>query len=428
MIPAGIKRWLAFGNGVGIQIAGPHGAESLHVVAARVRPNGARLLDRLTIENFPQQAAGVWGTEFSAFLRKTDLRYIPATVLLPRQDVIVRQIALPGVSDKDLPAAIQFQMDGLHPYPEDDVVSSWSRLPGTSAVLVAIARRAAVERYTQLFAEAGVKIASFTCSAAAIYSALRMVNASRPEILAAERVDGHVEYYGESPARPLFSASFRADESRSAALASAELRIDPSTEARPLEEILGASPALPFAAALASACPWLALPVNLLPMEQRQSSARVIWVPSAIAAVLVLGALGATVAVPAYENRKYQRSLEAEIARVERTARRAGQLDRDAEAARRKTAQLDEFRRHAKSDMDVLAELTRILPSPVWLNLVEISRSQVTVAGEAEQSAPLLKLIDSSPFFQSSEFIMPPARQGNNAEAFRIRTQREAGR
>jgi Tfp pilus assembly protein PilN len=427
MIPSELKRWAAFGSGIGIQIAGPHGSESLHVAAARVRPNGARLLETLSIENFAHQLAGVWGTEYGAFVRRLDLRHVAATVLLPRQDVIARQIALPGVSDKDLAAAIAFQIDGLHPYPEDDVVSSWARLPGTATVLVAIARRAAIERYAELFSEAGVKIGAFSCSSAAIYSALRLLHTPPCELLAKERVDGHVEYYGESPARTLFSACFDADDPRGAALACAELRVDQATEVRPLDQVLGAAPALPFAAALASACPWLASSVNLLPAELRQNSSRAIWVPSAIAGVLVLGAAIAMSATPAFENHRYERSLQSEIHKIEKQAQRAAQLDRDADAARRKTLLLDDFRHRAKADMDVLAELTKILPPPAWLNSIEISRNQVVIAGEAEQAPALLKVIDSSPLFESSEFVMPPIRQGL-VEGFRIRTMREAGR
>ena len=190
MIPAGLKKWLAAGSGVGIQIAGPRGAESMQ------RRRGTRSSGRsasaskilcggFTIENFPHQPAGVWGTDYAAFLEKLGMRHVAATVVLPRQDVIVRQLVLPGVSDKDLDGAVQFQMDGLHPYNEDDVFSSWARLPGTSTVLVAMARKEVVERYAALFAEAGIKIGAFTCSAAAVYSALRLFGApASREILA----------------------------------------------------------------------------------------------------------------------------------------------------------------------------------------------------------------------------------------------------
>jgi len=437
MIPAPLKKWCAFGSGIGIEIAGSRvsetASESLRITAARVRPNGARVLARLDIEDFPHQPAGVWGTEYANFARKLGLRHLGATVILPRRDVIVRQLSLPGVADGDLAAAVGFQLEGLHPYPEDEIVASWSRLGDTGAVVVAIARRAAVERYASLFAEAGIKVACFTCSATAIYSALRVFNATLPaEILAVDRTSGDIELYGESPTRPLFSASFPApspglngesDDNRPAELACSELRIDPPVEPRPLEELLSA-PALPYAAALASACPRHSLALNLLPAEQRQSSSRALLIPTAALGAIVLMLAGALTALPSYENARYMRSLQAQIAKVQPLAKRAETLDKATDAARRRAQQLDDFRRRAKSDMDVLEEMTHILPPPTWLNMLEINRTQVSLAGDTDQAAPLLKTIDASPLFKSSEFLIPPVRT-QSGEMFRIRTNRE---
>jgi hypothetical protein len=428
MIPAELKKWLAFGTGIGIQIAGPHGSETLHVVAVRVRPGGARLIDQLTIPDFPNQPAGVWGTEYGAFLRKHHLQQAVATVLLPRQDVIVRQLSMLGVSDRDLPAAVQYQIEGLHPYAEDDVVSSWARLERTSMVIVAIARRGAVDRFADLFGEAGIKIGSFTCSAAAIHSALRLFGGTPPaELLAFVEVDGHREFYGESPARPIFSASFPASEARAAALASAELRIDPETEARPLDQVLSAAPALPYAAALGSACPRLTLPLNLLPLERRQFGPRRLWILPAALGLIVLLLATALWLLPGFERKRYLQALNTEIARVQPQAERAARLERDTATLRARTVLLDDFRQRAKSDMDVLAEMTRLLAPPTWLNILEVTRTQVVAGGETDQAAPLLKVIDASPLFESSEFSMPPIRT-QNGEMFRIRTNREAGR
>jgi hypothetical protein len=75
--------------------------------------------------------------------------------------------------------------------------------------------------------------------------------------------------------------------------------------------------------------------------------------------------------------------------------------------------------------MDVLEEMTHILPPPTWLNMLDITRTQVTIAGDTDQAAPLLKTIDASPLFEASEFIMPPIRS-QTGEMFRIRTTREA--
>ncbi len=247
MIPAALKKAAAFGTGVGIQITGPPGAESLHIAAVRVRPGGARLLDSLVIEDFRRQPAAEWGAAYAAFLRKRGLGHCSAVVLLPRADVILRPIPMPGVSNKDLDNAVRFQLDGLHPYGDDDIYASWARLPasgsrGESAtVLVAVIRRNVIERYAAPFEEAGVRTGAFTCSAAAIYSALRLFGETpAAELLVVADSGETLEFYGESPTRPLFSASFAAANERASALAAAELRIAPGTEAVPLATLLKA--------------------------------------------------------------------------------------------------------------------------------------------------------------------------------------------
>jgi Tfp pilus assembly protein PilN len=431
MTPVSLRKFLAFGSGVGIEITGPRGAETLRVCAVRVRPNGARLLGSFSIENAAQQPAAEWGQAYSGFVKKLGLGYVVATVLVPREDVILRQVQVPGVSDKDLAAAIGYQMDGLHPYAEDDVVSSWARLPGTSTVLVAIARRAALERYSAWFAEAGIKVGSFTCAPAAIYSARRLfASAPPPAVLAVEEVNGRVELYGESPSHPLFSAAFDASRERAITLACAELRLDSvvyGAEARSFHALLGAEQAMPFAAALTGACSHLSLNVNLLPAEQRASSSRALWIPTAVAGGLVLIAAAALAAYPSFEDGRYLRSLNVEIAKIQPRAMMAAKLDKDIDTTRRRMELLDRVKKQTKADIDILGELTRILPPPIWLNSVEINRAQVTVAGETDQAAPLLKQIDASPFFEQSQFSMQPMRTATG-ESFRIRTNREAGK
>jgi hypothetical protein len=431
MIPRSLKKYLAFGSGVGIEITGLRGAETLRVSAVRVRPTGARVLGGFSIENAAQQPAAEWGQAYSAFVKKLGLNHVVATVLVPREDVILRQVNVPGVSDKDLPAAVGFQMDGLHPYAEEDVVSSWARLPGTSTVLVAIARRTALERYTTWFSEAGIKVASFTCAPAAIYSARRLFAATPPPaVLALEENNGRMELYGESPSHPLFSAAFDATRDRAITLACAELRLDPAVytaEARSFHALLGAEPALPFAAALTSACSHLSLPINLLPADLRASSSRALWIPTGVAGGLVLMAAVALAAYPAFEDSRYLRSLNAEIAKIQPQAIAAAKLDKDIDTTRKRTVLLDDVRKRSKADIDILGEMTKILPPPIWLNTLEINRKQVSVAGETDQAAPLLKQIDASPFFEASEFSMQPMRTPTG-EMFRIRSNREAGK
>src|SRR5262249_48681616 len=158
-------------------------------------------------------------SEYSRFLKSMGASHLSATVLLPRRDVIVRSVALPGVAAKDLENAIRFQLDTLHPYGEDEVCWGWSPL-AYGSVLVGIARRATVERYHSLFTEAGIAVSSFTFSAAAVHAAIRLNGAgetgahSQGFLALGRSATGAVEAYGESTARPVFSAEFQAAPQR----------------------------------------------------------------------------------------------------------------------------------------------------------------------------------------------------------------------
>ena len=431
MAARNLRKWLAVGAGVGIEI----GARELRIVVARVRPTGVRVLGSATIEGFRERPATEWGAEYAAFLKKLGASHLVASVLLPRQEVIVRPLNLPGVAAGDLEAAVGFQLESLHPYPEDEAASAWARIPRAAWVLVAIARRAVVERYAELFSEAGIKVASFTVSAAAIRSAIRLLATPPAAFVTYYDAGGEVELYGESEARPLFSAVLDPPLERALPLALGELRLDAAQESLPLQRMLPAPrwappdfdlsrATLAYAAALAGACPRLATAANLLPAQLRQTSSRAIYVPTLALGGLLAIVLAALAVSGALENRRYLERLDAEIAKLEPPARRLAQMEGQVAAARARTRLLDDFQKRSKADLDALNELTRLLAPPAWLNSLELTRAGANLSGEAEQAASLLKILDASPMFRNSEFTMGITRIGG-AEVFRVRTQRE---
>jgi hypothetical protein len=431
-----LKKYAAFGSGVGIEI----GAHDLEVTAARVRPHGVDVLGATAIRDFGQRPAAQWGLEYARFLQEAGASHLAATVLLPRRETIVRQMALPGVAGRDLASAIALQIDSLHPYGEDEVVYGWSRLENGS-VLLGVLRRATLDRYTSIFAEAGIAVAAFTFSAAAIYIADRLPVAQPlvPEkgfVAVAAGENGSLEVYGESAARPVFSADFDLPPDRAVALAISELRLEPDQAPLSLGGVLpvprknpvanGLSQrALPYAAALAGACPWLGLAVNLLPPEQRRSNSRARYIPTIVLGVLLLLVAGALVAQSSMEDRRYLKALEAEIARIEPQAKRSAVLDREMLRAQTRSRLVDEFRSRTKADLDSLQELTALLKPPTWTSMIDLSPGAATVTGETDQAAPLLKLLDASPYFYSSTFVGSIAKSGGN-EQFQVRTARRA--
>lgn len=424
----GPGKWLAFGTGVGIEVR----RDDLQVSIARLRPSGAAPVAAVTIARYRDRHAADWGAEYAAFLKHHGAGHLAATVLLPRREVVVRLLQLPGVSKRDLPGAVALQADALHPFPEGEAVWEWARLGAGGAVLLGITKRPTLERFAALFAEAGVKISGMTFSGMALHSAIRLPGVTAPEnFLALGEAEDGIEIYGESAARPFFSASVRGPAEKAAELAAAELRLSPGVTPLELSALLPAPSGalapeytLAYAAGLAGACPWRPLPVNLLPAEQRSSGSRAIFIPTAALAVLLVAALGVWAAIPPVQERRYLSALEAELAKLEPAAARSAQLDRAIDAARARTRLLDEFRRRSKADLDLLQELTKLLAPPIWLSSLELSPGSISLAGEADQAGPLLKLLDSSPLVRNSEFAMPLARTGAN-EVFRIRASRE---
>ncbi|MGH9657763.1 MAG: hypothetical protein ACRD96_04405, partial [Bryobacteraceae bacterium] len=282
-----VRQLLAIGTGAGIEMQG----SDLVVTVTRVRPSGAEVLGTTAIRGFRERPAGEWGAEYARFLAAHGASHLTATVALPRRDLIVRLVTLPGVAGKDLAAAIDYQIDSLHPWGEEDVVVGWAPLGAPGAVLVGIARREVLAAHIQRFAEAGVAAGCFTFAAAAFHSARRIFAIPAESLLALGATPtGAVEAYGESPSRPVFSAEFDLPLERAAALAAAELRLDPGVAVVPLEQALpaprqaGAGDSFSrgttsYAASLAGACPRLAPAANLLPLEFRATNSRAMFVP-----------------------------------------------------------------------------------------------------------------------------------------------------
>ena len=344
-----------------------------------------------------------------------------------------------GVTDDDLAAAINLQIDSLHPFAEDDIASCYARIGKTASVLVGITRLEVMERYANLFTEAGIKITSFTFSAAAIYSALRILSMPPAGFVTLHPADGQLEVYGESESRPIFSTTFDHSD-RAVTQAVSELRLDPHTEPIALEQLLP-KPAvfppnhdpesaafgqhsLPYAIAVASACPWLSISANLLPVEQRKTSSRIRLIPTFALAAMLLVFVSALAAYSSYENARYLNRLQSEMKRLEPQAQRVAAAENLIATTRNRTQLLDDFRRRSKADLDALNELTRLLAPPTFLTGLEIRRNGAQITGETEQAAPLIQIIDNSPLFVGSEFSMAPTRV-LGGEVFSIKTSRE---
>ena len=285
-----------------------------------------------------------------------------------------------------------------------------------------------------------IAVAAFTFSAAAVHAAVRLGKTDPPAegFVALSRTEaGAVEVYGESQPRPVFSAEFQLPPERAAAVALSELRLPAATEPLALESVLpvpAINPvendlsrnALPYAAALAGACPRVAPAANVLPPEYRRSNSRAVFIPSIVLGVLVLLIAGASLGYSSWSEKQYLASVNREIAKLEPAYRKAEAMDKEATLLRARAILLEDFDKRTRKDLDVFNEVTRLIDPPAWTKMLDISRDNVRLDGEAPAAAPLLQLLDSSPLFERSEMLS--VTRNPNGEGFQVRAMRRAGK
>ncbi|MBE7543153.1 MAG: hypothetical protein M9913_17525 [Bryobacteraceae bacterium] len=428
-----LRRAVSFGTGVGIRL----GETTLEIAVVRVRPSGARLAGVHRIDGFRDKPAAEWGAAALAFLKTHGAERQAAIAVLARPDAILRLITLPGVNDEDTAAAVRFQLDSLHPFTEDEVAHGWQRLNQTQ-VAVGITEQRHIDTTAALLSEAGIRLAGISFSGPVLHAALRATGTPPSALLASWPGEAEgLEFYGESPARPLYSAEFDLPPDRAAGLVRAELRLDGDPDCLSLEQLLPwpapdpgeSGPTAPTtllaqAGALAAACPHLGEPLNLLPLDQRASSSRARYIPTLVLATLLAVTGGALLAQEAWLDRQYLARLQAEIGNVEPAVARVQKLDEETAALAARIRQLDDFRRQSRADLDAVKEVNRLLPPPAWVQQLQIGRDTLQVAGEAAAAEGLLKQFDEAPAFRGATFTMPLNR-GQNGELFRIRVQRE---
>jgi hypothetical protein len=289
-----------------------------------------------------------------------------------------------------------------------------------------------VERYAQLFNEAGIPVWSFTFSAAALRAAVRL-NPAAPAggfVALGAAPSGAVEVYGESASRALFSAELQGPQERAAAVAISELRLPPETLPLRLEEVLpkpGPNPAenavplgaLPYATALACACPRLARAANLLPPERRRHNSRAAFAPTVALAVLLIAVLAGAAVWSRVSQRRYLERVHAQVLRLQPLQARSAVLRAQAAQARARVRWLDEYRGRTRRDLDLLNDITALVEQPAWTSSINITRDAVRLQGEAPQATALWKILDSSRLLSTSKLDNnQPA--SNGGESFLI--------
>jgi general secretion pathway protein L len=148
-------------------------------------------------------------------------------------------------------------------------------------------------------------------------------------------------------------------------------------------------------------------PVNLLPLDRRRT--RRIDVRSVNLALTALLAtlLVAAITIPIVQKNHAIAEVEAQVQAAAAEARQGAELRQDLE----KMAAASQFLVDKKASdvmiVEVIDEISRILPDHTWIARLDLSGTELQIQGQSSASSSLIRIIESSPWFENARFASP---------------------
>ena len=162
-------------------------------------------------------------------------------------------------------------------------------------------------------------------------------------------------------------------------------------------------------------------PVNLLPEQVRQhrpDSARYLNLALGVVALMLL--VGA-IALPLVNKLQVIPALEARTELVTVQAEVARRLREQVEQLGTGSRFLIEKKHGMPLALEIINELTRILPDDTWINRLDIKGQEVQIEGQSASASALIPLIESSDKLRNPRFRSPVTRMPRtNTERFHL--------
>jgi Tfp pilus assembly protein PilN len=420
-----------------------------------------RMVDRLQVTGPAEEVRQAVGK----FLERHRIREAGVNACLPRRSLMVRFLDLPAEAEPQVGKVVGFQIDTLHPFPEGEVywdraVVSRDREKKQIKVLVVLAEKSRLDQHYQELVGLGLRPTCMTLAAACLAPMLKAVT-GQAALVVFGRPDG-VELLGfhrgdlcatrDVPAdsggdiserfeRELHAVRAALPVADSATVATFKWGRPPDSFTELLAEVPPLpTPQLPLAtpAGLRLGECWPALgaayvdmkrksvaTINLLPADKR-------WHPTRRAPRLLyaLGSLAALLAIaagvhPWAEEVFYARALNQQIRQWEPRVGGIRQQIQEAESLAGRADVLNGVRQRTWQKLQVLEELTKLLPDGTWLQEMDVDQETVSLFGSSDRAADLVQPLENSPFFSQVEFTSPITRDASNKEIFRIRMRLE---
>ncbi|MFI0377397.1 MAG: PilN domain-containing protein [Candidatus Thiodiazotropha sp.] len=161
--------------------------------------------------------------------------------------------------------------------------------------------------------------------------------------------------------------------------------------------------------------------VNLLPPGKREKPYKRYRLLNLILFLILLLLCIANLTLPLWQKSTHLKQLESELDGYKSKATEVAALREQVSSARNENFFLEERKQKTKAVLDILLELTLLLPDDTWVSNFEVRGNTIHLHGQSTASASLIPVLETSKLFQDVTFRSPVTRsKKNNTERFHI--------
>jgi hypothetical protein len=384
------------------------------------------------------------------FFRSAGLGKDNVVLGIPRKDVVLRYLDLPSEIEDNLKQVMQYQVQSFEPTEEDKYYYDYSVLRGSGAskrlsILLAMVKKSTLDDYLGLLRLFGIRPVAVACSSMGLVNIflhnrkdiqdktyiLADLKPSSVEVLALR--NGTIAYSREVPREG--DQGWRNLLLREIDEATSRIRLAPESS---LEQIVLAGESSESAyAEIKAAIPDCKLmknfipgkvpgenkvylqeaastiglaysgmarkpsvKVNLLPDALKIRQTRWAYVPAAILGLAILALLLALGFHQTVQNRKLLRDLDQKILALTAPVKKAQSYRTQADALEKRIQFVEELLRGRDMNLEILRELTTILPPDTYLNTYSNKDGIIQIGGFSGSPYELVPKLEKSPLLK----------------------------
>lgn len=409
------------------------------------------------------------------FIKKVKIKDFKVFLSIPRTEVLLRYLRLPLTAKENLEQVLKYELERYIPFPTEDVYFDFQILKEEEKwlhIFLTVAKKDVIHSYLDMFSLTNLYPSSLEISATALFNAFMNSNEAQEEgahalidlrrnywelglimggILAYSRAfawkDGDMSYFSQvkkglqsalfhiSNEGPLNTQNAPYEPLRAIILNGIELdqkMVDEFLKQDEIPSSMGLRPIrlkdIPsnfrsLATAYGTALKGLRkvpLRINLIPVDLRRHLKRSSLIPTAVlgALVLFLGlAWGSSVLI---KERRLLRKLDAQIEQLEPEVSAVEEMQTQISQLEKKLDILKKIKRESPSQLEILRELTAVIPENTWLNRFVCRRGKVEIEGQAPSASDLIAILERSPLFRDARFPAPITKTSDGLERFKM--------